>query len=555
MGGNIARFGGRLVASGALAAVLVVAVFGLDLWMHRDRVGRNVTVAGFIVADGGTEDVARVLRAEGAAVEKLPLVIQTEGLVIETTLAAAGISIDEDAVIAAALQARDGDNVVADFREWWRSLRGKVDVALTYELDPEPLRALVESHPGQVIRYPEEPRFTGANGGFDVTGPIAGSYLDAADVIAAVGEAVSAGPPPYVVTVEPTPIPTTHTQADLERALAEANELANRLVVSINDRIGIIGAESVRRWIDAEVVDGELTPVFAPERVQASVEALFTDYADPLPEPKFSVDEGELHVDLGIPARQCCAAGVAPLLFDAAVNDDPAAVELPTVRVEDDGGQARAEEYGITELVSTFTTRHRCCQNRVKNIQRIADLVRGQIIEPGETLSINDFVGRRTRDKGFVADGVIQSGHFIDEVGGGISQFATTTFNAAFFAGLDIPEYQSHSIYISRYPYGREATLSFPLPDLELTNPTPYAVMIWPHYTGSSITVDMWSTKYFDVEQTRQTSYKIGRCTRVNTYRERVAPDGTVLEDMLFATYRPGEGLDCNGNRTPDPEG
>ena len=54
-----------------------------------------------------------------------------------------------------------------------------------------------------------------------------------------------------------------------------------------------------------------------------------------------------------------------------------------------------------------------------------------------------------------------------EAVGGGISQFATTLFNAAFFAGLDIPEYQSHSIYITRYPYGREATLSYPAPDLE----------------------------------------------------------------------------------------
>ena len=39
-----------------------------------------------------------------------------------------------------------------------------------------------------------------------------------------------------------------------------------------------------------------------------------------------------------------------------------------------------------------------------------------------------------------------------------VSQFATTLFNAAFFAGLDFGEYQSHSLYIARYPYGREAT-------------------------------------------------------------------------------------------------
>jgi hypothetical protein len=480
--------------------------------------------------------------------------IRAEGLVIETTVADAGISVDEAAVTDAALDATDGDGMIEGFRRWWRSLRGGTEIPLQFEFDAAPLKRLVEEHPGRVISHPREPSFSGDGSGYEITEPREGAYLDAADVIAAVSNAVAAGPPPYTVDVPTTPIPTILTAADLAGGLAAADNLATRLTIGVNGRTGIIGAESVRRWIDSSVIEGRLVPVFDHDRVQNSVENLFVDYAEPLPEPTFTVDEGELHVDLGLPARRCCAAGVGPMLYAAASDGGTTRVELPTVRIEDDGGKARADEWGIRELVASFTTRHACCAGRVANIHRIADLVRGQVIEPGETFSVNDFIGRRTRANGFVAAGVIQSGHFTDQVGGGISQFATTTFNAAFFAGLDIDEYQSHSIYISRYPYGREATLSFPLPDLELTNNTPYAVMLWPTYTGTSITVDVWSTKYFEVEQTRQTSYKIGRCTRVNTYRSRTAPDGTVIDDMYFATYRPGEGLDCNGNPTPDPE-
>jgi len=554
MGHKLARIGGRVLVAVLLAAVLVVVAFGVDRWMHRDRAGRNVSVAGFVVADGDVDDIARALSAQGAVVEELPLVIRTDGLVIQTTTGEAGVSIDESAVTAAVLAAREGDGLIDDFRQWWRSLWGDVEVPLQYELDANVLQRLVDENPGRVIRHPQEPSFTGDGLGLQVVEPVVGSYLDSADTIAAVATAVGTGPPPYTVDVAPTPIPTKHGPADVDAALAAADELAQRMTVSINGRIGIIGAESVRRWIDSSIVDGELVPIFDNDRVQTSVAALFADYAEPLPDPKFTVDEDELHVELGIPARKCCAPGIGPALFAAATGTGTQAVELPTVRIEDDGGQARADSWGIREKISTFTTRHACCAGRVENIHRIADLVRGQIIEPGETFSVNDFIGRRTRANGFVAAGVIQSGHFTDQVGGGISQFATTTFNAAFFAGLDIDEYQSHSIYISRYPYGREATLSFPLPDLELTNNTPYAVMLWPHYTGTSITMDIWSSKYFEVEQTRQTSYKISRCTRVNTYRSRTAPDGTVIEDFYFATYRPGEGLDCNGNPTPDPE-
>jgi len=550
----------RALLVALLAVVAIGAAFGVDQWLHRDRIGRNVTVAGFVVADGSREDLARVLRSEAAIVGELPVVIEAEGLTIETTLAEAGISIDEDAVSAAAFDARKADGVVTQFEEWWRSLRSDVEIPLAYEFDPEPLRTLVESHPGAVTRHPQEPTFRavsafGEASEFEVIPAIQGSYLHAGDVVDAVATAVAAGPPPYRVNVATRPIPSRHTDADLQAALTQAERLARRIDVSVNGRAGILSPEAVRSWIEAGVVDGSLVARFVDDRVQEDVEQLFAVYADPLPEPKFTVDEGEVHVDLGVPARTCCAEGMAPLLFSAASSETTESVALPTVLLEDDGGEARADSYGISELVASFTTNHSCCQNRVKNIHRIADLVRGQIIMPGETFSVNDFVGRRTRANGFVADGTIQGGHFVDQVGGGISQFATTTFNAAFFAGLDIPEYQSHSIYISRYPYGREATLSFPLPDLELTNNTPHAVMLWTSYTSRSITVEVWSTEYFDVEQTRQTSYKVGACTRVNTYRERTAPDGTVIEDMVFATYRPGEGLDCAGNRTPDPEG
>ena len=87
--------------------------------------------------------------------------------------------------------------------------------------------------------------------------------------------------------------------------------------------------------------------------------------------------------------------------------------------------------------------------------------MRGVIIRPGESFSLNGHVGRRTTEKGFVADGAINLGVLEPQVGGGISQYATTFFNAAFFAGLQLVESRPHSFYISRYPMGREATVSW----------------------------------------------------------------------------------------------
>jgi hypothetical protein len=208
--------------------------------------------------------------------------------------------------------------------------------------------------------------------------------------------------------------------------------------------------------------------------------------------------------------------------------------------------------------VAEFTTRHPGGAPRVANIHRIADLVRGVVIEPGETFSVNDHVGPRTIASGFVAAPVIgENGYFEDDVGGGVSQFATTLFNAAFFAGLEIPAYQAHGIYINRYPYGREATLDYGNIDLQLRNNTPYGLLLWPTYTDTSITVDIYSTRYIEAGQSDQFEERYGAvCTRVTTVRKRTfLTTGEERFDRFYALYGPGEGIQCDGTTLARPGG
>jgi vancomycin resistance protein YoaR len=160
----------------------------------------------------------------------------------------------------------------------------------------------------------------------------------------------------------------------------------------------------------------------------------------------------------------------------------------------------RAQGLGIREVIGTFTTRHPCCAPRVKNIHLIADIVDGYVVLPGETFSLNGVVGRRDTARGFVQAPQILRGQFVKDVGGGVSQFATTTFNAVFFSGMKDIEHQPHSYYISRYPPGREATVSFPRPDLRWQDDAPTGVLIKTSYTERSITVTFWGTKRYEIE-------------------------------------------------------
>jgi vancomycin resistance protein YoaR len=159
----------------------------------------------------------------------------------------------------------------------------------------------------------------------------------------------------------------------------------------------------------------------------------------------------------------------------------------------------------ITEKVSEFTTYFPHADYRNTNLGRAAELISGTVLKPGDTFSLNDTVGERTAQNGFTKGFIISDGVYKEDFGGGVSQVATTTFNAAFFAGMKDVQHKPHSFYIDRYPVGREATVAWPSVDLKFQNTTPYGVLVqaWiepstPSSQGA-MHVRMWSTKYWDI--------------------------------------------------------
>lgn len=145
------------------------------------------------------------------------------------------------------------------------------------------------------------------------------------------------------------------------------------------------------------------------------------------------------------------------------------------------------------EMVSRFTTYFACCQARVTNIKQMAADVDGYVIMPGETFSIDDVVGPRTAAGGYVPAPYMLNGvGQCCAVGGGVSQFGTTMFNAAFWGGFPIVEHQPHSGWISRYPLGIEATLVYKSIDLKFTNNTQNPLTIQTYTSGTSVTVELW---------------------------------------------------------------
>ncbi|QUH05603.1 VanW family protein [Saccharopolyspora erythraea] len=184
----------------------------------------------------------------------------------------------------------------------------------------------------------------------------------------------------------------------------------------------------------------------------------------------------------------------------------------------------QANQLGVREVVGEFSTSGFEPASGV-NIRRTAEQVNGALVKPGETFSLNGHTGPRGAAQGYVESGIIQDGRPGKAVGGGISQFATTIYNASYFAGMQDVEHKAHSYYISRYPAGREATV-FQSPDgssvidVKFKNTSKSGIMITTQWTPSSITVKFWGTKQWDV--TSQT----GERTSPTPPHEVVVPPG-----------------------------
>jgi vancomycin resistance protein YoaR len=227
------------------------------------------------------------------------------------------------------------------------------------------------------------------------------------------------------------------------------------------------------------------------------VKAHRNDVRIPSVDARLEIDDPWVRVIPSVPAQVPDTEGLASRV-QRAISSVTRATAVPYT----DGPEAffsteDAHALGIREKIGTFTTYHACCENRVVNIHLIADAADEAMVMPGETWSLNAHVGERTREKGYLPAGAIIGGvleccdHPVN-IGGGTSQFATTIYNAIFFAGLEIVEHQPHTIYFSRYPEGREATMGWPKPDVVFRNNTENAVLIDTSYTGTSITVSIY---------------------------------------------------------------
>jgi len=208
---------------------------------------------------------------------------------------------------------------------------------------------------------------------------------------------------------------------------------------------------------------------------------------------QFVVSGGKVRIVPSRPGRDVDPAQLEQAITAAVRGNHVAQVELGPREPELTTAKARA--LGIREKLVSFTTDMGVSSsNRIHNVHLMADFIDGTLIRPGEDFSFNSVVGPRTSERGFLEGQMIIGSLVLPSIGGGVCQTATTLFNDAFEIGLPILARTNHNLYLSHYPLGRDATVSWGGPDFQFKNDMKHGILIKTSYTDSTLTFTFYGT-------------------------------------------------------------
>lgn len=481
------------IVAGALFVVLFGA-YGLTRWASAGEVMGRVQVAEMEL--GGRTESEAYNALDTIEINRLSRLARftVDGNEVELEPGYTGLNIDEDAAVSAAMAVGREGNFANQFLFWLTNIFSTTEIQLEGSLDDSAMEDIFDGWDTEVIGKPIQPGSVEIEDGQLVANyPRTGVGVDREQASQIVLEtllaedSITADIP--TETVEPL-----LTDADVDRALAEAQRmLAGPITLVYEDDQAVLDEGQLQQAFVSETVTNSpprIVNSFDPEVIDTFLDPIRSEFeAEPV-DAEFRInDDNTVSVIPGENGTRIDEMETAERLYEASQTDSRTTT-LPIVEgAEPEVTTEYLESLQVEHLVSQFTTYHDCCEPRVTNIQLMADAIDGTLVLPGETFSINEHVGERTVDNGFVPAPSIVGGEIVDTVGGGTSQFATTFYNAVFWGGYEDVEHKPHSYYFSRYPEGIEATLFWRSIDVKFRNNRDHAVLIDTRYSDTSITV------------------------------------------------------------------
>jgi vancomycin resistance protein YoaR len=394
-----------------------------------------------------------------------------------------------------------------DPRDMVAMLGGKREVGLVVQADDRRLNQAVADIAKDVNTKAVEPLITFQKGKPVAHEPVPGRAVQKAATARAITRS-------YLVATRPTRVPTSRIdpavdQAGLDRAMTEIGVPAVQAPIALHvaEKTYELPVSAYAPALVVRVEGEEMKPHLDAKTLGKGLAASDLGIGQRAVDARFDIVGDKIKLipsKAGIGMRPAEMARRLMPVLTASGHDRLVSIDADVVQPE--FTTADAERLGIKEKMGEFTTYFPYAEYRNVNQGRAAELIDGTLLKPGDIFSLNTVVGQRTKANGFVDGFVIKGGVFREELGGGVSQVATTAYNAGFFAGLADVEHHPHQLYIDRYPVGREATVYYGNLDMRFRNDTKNGVLVKASVKPSTpasqgaMHVELWGTKVWDIE-------------------------------------------------------
>jgi vancomycin resistance protein YoaR len=293
------------------------------------------------------------------------------------------------------------------------------------------------------------------------------------------------------ITVEGVPVPPT-VNTDQAQAAADRAEavVGTALPLAGEELATTINPDVLRGWVSLnQVALGDWQLSIPPEPV-AQWLATYAASTNVAPtNASFGFEGGEVTVVQSAVGRaldvDATTANVVAALNERANGANPTTVNLALAPVEPEFTTTQAQELASrVTLLGEWTTRYDPgpLNGNGVNIEIPTRTIDGMVAQPGETFDFITAIGEVTSPP-YVEGGILIHGQIKEDgaIGGGMCSCSTTLFNAIMRAGFQVDQRTNHSIYISRYPVGLDATIwesGRQRVTMAFTNDTQYPILI-----------------------------------------------------------------------------
>ena len=523
-----------LIALVVVVSVIAVAAIA-EVAASAGRVHPGVTVAGVDV--GGLSQATARLRIErelSARMKASPVVFTLGDHSWKATPDEVGASVDSSALATAAMSVGRDGGAFAVLGDRFRAWTGSFDLPARATIAPAKSVAFFTALDRRVAVEPKDAviRIRGVK--FGLVPSKQGQGLDRATA----EELLASG---FLSSKRTFEVPTAVVDPAIDDAEAKAAmQVAQAYVagpasVTRGSKTWTFTPAKLASWVSFRPVgktgSERLEAYIDPGALDEATRGVFGKLGRAPQDARFKVDNGRVTI---VPSKDGVGADLHALASDLssalAQAEGPRSVELKIGRAGPSLTTDEARTYGIKERIATYTTTYGPSNKpRVNNIHLLAAALNGKLIPPGGQFSFNGSVGQRTAEKGYQEAPAIVAGKLVPQLGGGICQVCTTLFNTVFFSGLPVDQRINHMFYISHYPAGRDATVSWGGPDFKFTNDTGHWLLMATSVTDSSVTVSLYGTDpRYDV------SYENGPWTDIRPFGIELVKDPALPAGSKF---------------------